>query len=154
MKTAIAALMLLLSAASTLAQVGTETGERLPQVTRTGVPIYPPAAWFARVGATVEAVVTVHDGQIVRIDVHSPAVRSQDRKIVDDKPRLTPYFVSAVSNNLMTWRFPADERAKFTVIYTYRVEGNETPAPERPTVLWELPTRVTITARPFKQPTT
>jgi len=114
----------------------------------------PPAAWSAHFGGTVQILVRAEHGVVERTEVRKAVVRSQSGKVLDDSQKLSAYLVEAAKKNLATWRFSGDERGSFQVTFTYSIQGSETSAPESPIVKLELPTTVTIIARPFKPTTT
>jgi hypothetical protein len=118
------------------------------------VPLYPPVAWSAHFGGTVAIEVTVENGKVAKSEVKSVVVCSQEGRPIVDNPKLQPYLSIPSVENVKTWRFAPEERDTFIVTYTYRIEGAETSKPESPTVVLDLPTTVTITARPVKTTTT
>jgi hypothetical protein len=155
-KTTIAELLLFLFSTFAVAQRASapHSVDHVPRVISAEVPFYPPSAWSAHFGGTIETEVTVERGIVTRTELKSAVVRSQDDTVIRDDQKLIPYLLNAVEENLKTWRFASDENTTFRVIYTYRIEGSETAAPVTPIVLLELPTRITVTARPFKPTTT
>ncbi len=98
--------------------------------------------------------VTVDAGKVTKSEVKSVSVRSQDGHPIIDNPKLQPYLSVPSLANVKTWRFAPGERGTFIVTYTYRIDGRETPTPESPTVILDLPTSVTVTARPYRPTTT
>lgn len=97
------------------------------------IPIYPPIPRSARMAGTVEIVVTVERGDVVRADPKSSAHQT---------------LVDAAVANVKTWKFSNDTNGTFTTRYVYVLEP-ETTAVENPRIELQLPQLVKITARPI-----
>jgi hypothetical protein len=96
------------------------------------IPIYPPIPRSARMAGTVEIVVTVERGDVVRADPKSSAHQT---------------LVDAAVANVKTWKFSSDTNGTFTTRYVYVIEPETTEA-ENPRIEMQVPHLVKITARP------
>jgi len=156
--TRIALVLLLLTApvlAQSAADKGTTEPDHYPELTQAEVPLYPPIALTAHISGTVEVQVTVENGSVV--DAH---VRSVDIHIADPenrtvygaqaKARVGPMLSKPSLANVKTWRFKPEGRTTFVAKYVYRIEGEQTSVPENPKVELDLPSLVTVTAKPLK----
>lgn len=125
-----------------------------PALVRAEVPLYPPAAWAAHFGGTVEVEVTVENGAVIDAQVKHAAIQfegaAEGGKASESQDKLLPYLVLPSLANVKTWRFEAEGRATFVVTYRYKIEGAQTALPENPRIELDLPRFVRITVRPFK----
>jgi hypothetical protein len=114
-------------------------GNQIPQGTSTGfllqsgaIPIYPPIPRSARMAGTVEIVVSVQRGGVVKADAKSSA---------------NQMLVDAAVANVKTWKFSNDTNGTFTTQYVY-ILAPETTTVENPRIEMQLPQLVKITAGP------
>lgn len=148
----------LLWVASALAQNSVEAKHpdttHYPIVTHAEVPSYPPAAWSAHLGGTVEIEVTVEKGAVVDVKVKRGTVETQvaaERPpIGESQAKLLPYLSIPSVANVKTWQFQPEDLTTFIVTYVYKIEGEQTPHPENPKIELDLPRTVRVTVRPFK----
>jgi len=125
-----------------------------PQLLQADIPLYPPVAWSAHFGGTVEIEVHVANGRVTQPRVIHfsiiPMGGSNKKEFTEAEiDKLQPYLTFPTLENLKSWRFQPEERAVFVVKFTYKIEGDETQVPENPRVDWELPS-IKVIARPFK----
>ena len=125
-----------------------------PRITHADVPFYPPAAWSAHFGGTVDIEVTVEDGKVINAEVKHGQVEGASSKVNPDNRMLLDYLLVPTMENVKTWRFVPERRTTFVVTYKYRIQGTETSSPENPTVLLDLPRSITVSVRPFRPTTT
>ena len=97
------------------------------------IPIYPPIPRSARMAGTVEIVVTVERGNVVRADPKSSAHQT---------------LIDAAVANVKTWKFSSDTNGTFTTQYIYVIEPETTEA-ENPRIEMQVPHVVKITAKPL-----
>jgi len=148
----------LLWVASALAQNSVEAKHpdtpHYPMVTRAEIPLYPPAAWSAHLGGTVEIEVTVEKGAVVEVKVKRGAVETQvaakKPTMSENQVKLLPYLSNPSVANVKTWQFQPEDRTTFIVTYVYKIEGEQTLQPENPKIELDLPRAVKVIARPFK----
>jgi len=153
---AAAALAVLLHGVSLSAaaeQKAKDASAHYPRLTHADVPFYPPAAWSAHFGGTVEIEVTVEDGKVINAELKGGKMEGASSKVNPDNRGLLDYLSVPSLENVKTWRFVPEGRTAFVVTYTYRLQGTETSSPENPTVLLDLPHSITVSVRPFR-PTT
>jgi hypothetical protein len=133
---------------------GAPSAEHHPVLTHAEVPLYPPVAWAAHFGGTVEIQVTVENGVVVDAQVKSGMIEAEIASNRDatsaSQSKLLPYLSAPSLANVKTWQFGAEQRTSFLVTYAYRIEGTETPLPENPKVELDLPRLVRVTVKPFK----
>jgi hypothetical protein len=77
-------------------------------------------------------------------------VLAEKELVSKNQSRFLPYLAVPSVENVRTWRFVPEKRATFIVKYMYRIEGEETLVPENPRVELDLPSLVTVIAKPFK----
>ena len=121
-----------------------------PRLIHADVPFYPPAAWSAHFGGTVDIEVIVEGGKVINADVKRGKVEGAAGKVRAGSRVLLDYLSVPSLKNVRTWRFEPEGRSTFVVTYSYRIQGTETPLPENPTVLLDLPRSVTVSVKPFK----
>jgi hypothetical protein len=125
-----------------------------PQLLHADIPLYPPVAWSAHFGGTVEIELHVANGRVTQSRiVHfsiMPMGGSKKGEFTEaERDKLQLYLTSPTLENLKSWRFQPEERAVFVVKFIYQIDGEETQAPENPRVDWDLPS-IKIIAKPFK----
>lgn len=132
-------------------------GVPYPRLIHAELPLYPPAAWSAHLGGTVEVDVTVEKGTVVDAQIKSGMVETQGAekrglKKEEQQRKLLSYLSLPSVANVKTWQFDPEpgERTTFSVIYVYKIEGEQTPLPENPKIELDLPRVVKVTVRPFK----
>lgn len=131
-------------------------GVPYPRLIHAELPLYPPAAWSAHLGGTVEIDVTVEKGTVVEARVRRGMVATQgaEKGAVkeDQQGKLLPYLSLPSVANVKTWQFDPERggRTTFSVMYVYKIEGEQTPLPENPKIELDLPRVVKVTAKPFK----
>lgn len=106
-----------------------------PKLIQAELPLYPPIAQAAHIAGAVEIQVTVEKGAVVDAQVKSQS---------------SPYLSNPSVANVKTWQFQPGDRTTFLVKYVYRIEGEQTSVPENPKVELDLPSLVTVTAKPLK----
>lgn len=108
-----------------------------PRLIQAQVPLYPPLALTAHIKGNVTIRATILNGRVDRPEVvHSSS----------------PFLANPSVANLQTWQFVAVKQPiRLLVTYHYRIAGAEAkPQTETSTVEMDLPTSITITARPIK----
>ncbi len=137
MLTRLLAFLLFAGSAFGQSAVGTPLSDatHYPKLIYAELPLYPPIAWTANLGGTVEIQVTVERGAVVDAQLKSGS---------------SPYLSNPSLENVKTWKFQSEDRASFLVTYIYKIEGKETRLPENPKIELELPRVVKVTARPFR----
>jgi len=134
----------------------TADGPPYPRVIHAELPLYPPAAWSAHLGGMVEIDVTVEKGTVVDARVRRGMVATQgtEKGAVkeEQQSKLLPYLSLPSVANVKTWQFDPERggRTTFSVMYVYKIEGEQTPLPENPKIELDLPRVVKVTAKPFK----
>jgi len=126
------------------------TSIHYPRLVHADVPFYPPAAWSAHFGGTVDIAVTIENGDVTNADVKRGRVEAATDKVRNDNPTLRDYLSVPSLENMWTWRFVSEGHTTFVVTYSYHIQGTETPSPENPTIVLDLPRTVTVTVRPSK----
>lgn len=127
-----------------------------PRLIHAELPLYPPAAWSAHLGGTVEIDVTVEKGTVVDARIRRGMVATQgtEKGAVKEEHqgKLVSYLSLPSLANVKTWQFDPEPggRTTFSVMYVYKIEGEQTPLPENPKIELDLPRIVKVTVRPFK----
>ncbi len=131
-------------------------GVPYPRLIQAELPLYPPAAWSAHLGGTVEVDVTVEKGTVVDAQIKRGMIETQgvEKRALKEQQqgKLLSYLSLPSVANVKTWRFDPEpgERTTFSVMYVYKIEGEQTPLPENPKIELDLPRVVKVTVRPFK----
>jgi hypothetical protein len=70
----------------------------------------------------------------------------------EQQEKLLSYLSLPSVANIKTWQFDPEPggRTTFSVMYVYKIEGEQTPLPENPKIELDLPRVVKVTVRPFK----
>jgi hypothetical protein len=132
------------------------SGVPYPRLVHAELPLYPPAAWSAHLGGTVEIDVTVEKGTVVDARVKRGGVATQgaEKGAVkeEQQEKLLSYLSLPSVANIKTWQFDPEPggRTTFSVMYVYKIEGEQTSQPENPKIELDLPRVVKVTVRPFK----
>jgi hypothetical protein len=129
-----------------------------PRLIHAEIPLYPATAWAAHLVGTIELDVTVEKGAVVEAQVKhgmiESKVESEQRAVKEEQEqaKLLPYLSLPSVANVKTWQFDPEpwERSTFSVMYVYKIEGEQTPLPENPKIELDLPFFVRVTVRPFK----
>lgn len=134
-------------------------GVSYPRLIQAELPLYPPAAWSAHLGGTIEIEVTVEKGTVAEAHVKRGTIETQvgDKRNAlegEERVKLLPYLSLPSVANVKTWQFETGERITFVVTYVYTITGKQTPLPENPKVEIEVPRIVKVTVRPFRPYTT
>jgi hypothetical protein len=130
-------------------------GVPYPRLIHAELPLYPPAAWSAHLGGTIEIDVTVEKGTVVEAQVKHGLIETQtgdEKRALKqvEQAKLLPYLSLPSVANVKTWRFEPEGRITFVVTYVYKIAGEQTPLPENPKIEVDLPRVVKVTVRPFK----
>jgi hypothetical protein len=126
------------------------TSNHYPRLIHADVPLYPSAAWSAHFGGTVDIEVTIEEGKVINAGVKRGRVEGATDNVNPESRVLLDYLSVPSLENVRTWRFAPEGRTTFVVTYNYRIQGTETPFPENPTVLLDLPRSISVNVRPFK----
>jgi len=103
------------------------------------LPFYPPIAVMARLTGTVCLRLTVKGGSVQAVEARSSA---------------SLMLQAAAEANAKTWQFFDHYDGAVTPCYIFRIEGRLAHRQQQnPTIILELPNRVTITARPNPEKT-
>lgn len=100
------------------------------------VPTYAPVARSARVTGTVTVDVHVENGVVTKATPRSGP----------------PLLFDETARNIKTWTFDPGVTGDIASAFEYRISGEETAGDENPTIELRLPSKVTITARPWQRP--
>lgn len=70
----------------------------------------------------------------------------------EEQSKLLSYLSLPSVGNVKTWQFDPEPggRTTFSVMYIYKIEGEQTPLPENPKIELDLPRIVKVIVRPFK----
>lgn len=126
-----------------------------PRLIHAELPLYPPAAWSAHLGGTVEIDVTVEKGTVLDARVRHGMVATHGAGTgavkQEHQGKLFSYLSVPSVANVKTWQFDPERGGRFTfsVVYVYKIEGEQTPLPENPKIELDLPRVVRVTVRPF-----
>jgi hypothetical protein len=125
-----------------------------PTLIHAELPLYPPPAWSAHFGGTIEINVTVENGIVVEAQVKHGVIETQigDEKHAlkqEEQAKLLPYLSLPSVANVKTWRFDPGGRITFVVTYVYKIAGEQTPLPANAKIEIDLPRFVKVTVRPF-----
>jgi len=149
-------LLLCIGSAVGQSPLAVQSKSRYPRLSYAEAPLYPPAAWSAHLGGTIEIEITVENGAVVEAEVKGGTIEKQfgeGRSAIAiegaQQSRLFPYLSLPSVANVKTWRFESGERFHFVVRYVYSIEGQKTQSPENPKVEIDFPRLVKITVRPF-----
>jgi len=106
-----------------------------PQIAAMQAPLYPGVALYLGISGTVVADVEVDGSGTAKVVIVSSTSK---------------WLTAPTLTNLKTWRFETGFPASFRVAFHYVIKGDPAPPPDNPHVALDLPTGVTVTARPIK----
>ena len=95
-----------------------------PRIIHADVPFYPPVAWSAHFGGTVDIEVVVEEGKVIHANVKRGKVEGATGRVSTGNAALLDYLSLPSLENVRTWRFEPERRTTFVVTYSYRIQGS------------------------------